>query len=558
MRAADLPARYNAADILDRNVPNRAKKTALSGPAGARSFAEVAEEANRVGNALRTLGLRPGDRVALVLPDLPEWPACFFGTLKAGGIALGVNTLLTPAEHAYILADSEARVLIVHAGLRAAVASALSAASASAEGGLPDLEHVVIVGGQVSEAAADLGKRRPAHDYEPWIAAASPELDPAPTLREDLATLNYSSGTTGTPKGIPHAHKDLPLSAELWGVRCLGLREEDVSYSNAKLFFTYGLGGGMLFPWTVGAGTILNPGPARETATVLRLIERHRPTVFFNAPTGYAAMLAVPDLAGSHDLSSLRLCVSAGEALPAPVWHAWKEMTGLEIIDGIGSTELFHIFISNRPGEVRPGSSGRPVEGYQTRILGDDGHPVERGAVGNLWVRGETAAPFYLNQEELTRETFVGGWVLTGDKYHVDEEGYYWHAGRTDDMLKVGGIWVSPVEVESALAGHPAVIECAVVGMPDADDLIKPKAWVVVAPGFEPSTGLAEELIAHCAREMAAYKRPRWIEFVANLPKTATGKIQRFKLRESFAISGSAAAAFWSQVPNRVPSSGEH
>jgi benzoate-CoA ligase family protein len=558
VKAADLPARYNAADILDRNVPNRARKTALSGPAGARSFAEVAEEANRVGNALRTLGLRPGDRVALVLPDLPEWPACFFGTLKAGGIALGVNTLLTPAEHAYILADSEARVLIMHAGLRAAVASALSAASASAKGGLPDLEHVVIVGGQVSETAADLGKRRPVHDYEPWIAAASPELDPAPTLREDLATLNYSSGTTGTPKGIPHAHQDLPLSAELWGVRCLGLREEDVSYSNAKLFFTYGLGGGMLFPWTVGAGTILNPGPARETATVLRLIERHRPTVFFNAPTGYAAMLAVPDLAGSHDLSSLRLCVSAGEALPAPVWHAWKKMTGLEIIDGIGSTELFHIFISNRPGEVRPGSSGRPVEGYQTRVLGDDGHPVERGAVGNLWVRGETAAPFYLNQEELTGETFVGGWVLTGDKYHVDEEGYYWHAGRKDDMLKVGGIWVSPVEVESALAGHPAVIECAVVGMPDADDLIKPKAWVVVAPGFEPSTGLAEELIAHCAREMAAYKRPRWIEFVANLPKTATGKIQRFKLRESFATSGSAAATFSSRAPNRAPSSGEH
>jgi benzoate-CoA ligase family protein len=556
VRAADLPARYNAAEILEHNLAERAGKTALSGPAGERTFAEVAEEANRVGNALRALGLRPGDRVALLLPDLPEWPACFFGTLKAGGIALGINTLLTPTEHAYMLADGEARVLITHEGLGRAAADALHSGGA-AEGGLPDLEHVVIGGGQVGEGtedadieagnaeaadtvgddavgdAANLGKRLPVHDYEAWIAAVSLDLDPSSTLREDIATLNYSSGTTGTPKGIPHAHKDLALCAELWGVRCLGLREEDVAYSNAKLFFTYGLGGGLLFPWAVGAGTVLNPGPARDTTAVLGLIERHRPTVFCNAPTGYAAMLAVPDLTGSHDLSSLRLCVSAGEALPAPVWHAWKAATGLEIIDGIGSTELFHIFISNRPGEVRPGSSGRPVEGYKPRMLDDDGRPVEQGAIGHLWVKGETAAPFYLNQEALTRETFVGGWVLTGDKYHVDEDGYYWHAGRADDMLKVGGIWVSPVEVESTLAGHPAVIECAVVGMPDADDLIKPKAWVVAAPDSEPSAVLAEELIAHCARGMAAYKRPRWIEFVTELPKTATGKIQRFKLRVS-------------------------
>jgi benzoate-CoA ligase family protein len=541
VRAADLPARYNAAEILEHNLAERAGKTALSGPAGERSFAEVADEANRAGSALRGLGLRPGDRVALLLPDLPEWPACFFGTLKAGGIALGVNTLLTPAEHAYILADSRARVLITHTSLRRATAQALRSGGV-AEGGLADLEHVVIVGGKVGEAeaeagggvgdAADLGKRLPVHDYQAWIAASSPDLDPAPTLREDLATLNYSSGATGTPKGIPHAHKDLPLCAELWAVGCLGLREQDVTYSNAKLFFTYGLGGGLLFPWAVGAGTVLNPRPARETTAVLGVIERQRPSVLCNAPTGYAAMLAVPDLTGSYDLSSLRLCVSAGEALPAPVWHAWRNETGLEIIDGIGSTELFHIFISNRPGEVRPGSSGRPVEGYQTRVRDDDGRPVEQGAIGNLWVKGETAAPFYLNQDALTRETFVGGWVLTGDKYRVDEDGYYWHAGRMDDMLKVGGIWVSPVEVESTLAGHPAVVECAVVGMPDADDLIKPKAWVVASPDLEPTAGLAEELMAHCAREMAAYKRPRWIEFVAELPKTATGKTQRFKLRK--------------------------
>jgi acyl-coenzyme A synthetase/AMP-(fatty) acid ligase len=337
VRAADLPARYNAAEILEHNLAERAGKTALSGPAGERSFAEVADEANRAGSALRGLGLRPGDRVALLLPDLPEWPACFFGTLKAGGIALGVNTLLTPAEHAYILADSRARVLITHTSLRRATAQALRSAGV-AEGGLADLEHVVIVGGKVGEAeaeagggvddAADGGKRLPVHDYQAWIAASSPDLDPAPTLREDLATLNYSSGATGTPKGIPHAHKDLPLCAELWAVGCLGLREQDVTYSNAKLFFTYGLGGGLLFPWAVGAGTVLNPRPARETTAVLGVIERQRPSVLCNAPTGYAAMLAVPDLTGSYDLSSLRLCVSAGEALPAPVWHAWEERDG--------------------------------------------------------------------------------------------------------------------------------------------------------------------------------------------------------------------------------------
>jgi benzoate-CoA ligase family protein len=532
VRAADLPVRYNAAEILEHNLADRAGKTALSIPADertqARTFAEEVEEVNRVGNALRTLGLVPGDRVALLLPDSLEWPACFFGTLKAGGVALGVNTLLTPSEHAYILADSGARVLVTHACLARSASEALHSASAEGAQGLPGLEHVVIVGGG-GDGILEAGL--PFHDYEAWTAAASPDLDAAPTLQEDLATLNYSSGTTGTPKGIPHAHKDMPLCAELWGVRCLGLREEDVTYSNAKLFFTYGLGGGLLFPWAVGAQAVLNPGAARETTAVLGVIERGRPTVFFNSPTGYALMLAVPDLTDRYDLSSLRLCVSAGEALPAPVWHGWKATTGLEIIDGIGSTELFHIFISNRPGEVRAGSSGRPVDGYQTRILADDGNPAAQGEIGNLWVKGETAAPFYVNQEALTEATFVGGWVHTGDKYHVDEEGYYWHAGRADDMLKVGGIWVSPVEVESTLAAHPAVLECAVVGMPDADDLIKPKAWVIAAPGFEPSAGLAEELIAHCAHEMAAYKRPRWIEFVAELPKTATGKIQRFKLR---------------------------
>jgi benzoate-CoA ligase family protein len=534
MRAADLPLRYNAVEILEHNLADRAGKRALEGPAGERTFAEVVGEANRVGNGLRELGVRAEDRVAILLPDSPEWAAAFFGTLKVGGIALGVNTLLTPAEHAYILRDGKARVLITDGSLAPVVAEALE----SAAGGLPDLEQVIVVGDSgrapADEAPADgalAGLSVPSRDYSGWIGAQGAELAPAATHREDFCTLNYSSGTTGMPKGLLHAHKDLALSARLWGVGALGLREDDVAFSNAKLFFTYGLGGSLIFPWSVGASAVLNPGAGWDTPAVLAILERHRPTIFFNAPTGYAAMLAMPDLAREHDLSSLRLCVSAGEALPAPVWHGWKETTGVEIIDGIGSTELFHIFISNRPGEIRPGSSGAPVDGYETKIVDEAGEAVPTGKIGNLLVKGETAALFYLHQEELTRRTFLGEWVWTGDKYRVDEEGYYWHAGRTDDMLKVGGIWVSPVEVESTLLAHSAVTECAVVGLEDSAGLVKPKAWVVLAAGFEGSDRLEEELIEYCVEHMAAYKRPRWIEFTDGLPKTATGKIRRFKLR---------------------------
>ncbi len=533
MKASDLPQRYNAVQILEENLADRADKLALGGPAGERTFSEVSEEANRLGSALLQLGLRSEDPVAILLPDLPEWPACLFGTLRAGGISLGVNTLLTPREHIHILSDSRARVLIVGPSLLANLVAGLRTSDVT----LPDLEQIIVVnddgpsgdGGGFESAEAP----RPLHDYRALVDAASVELAPAPTHREDVATLNYSSGTTGTPKGIPHAHKDLALCAELWGVRCLGLREADITYSNAKLFFTYGLGGGLLFPWYVGAATVLNPGPARDTESVLNLIGQCGPSVFYNAPTGYAAMLAELDRAEAYDLSSLRLCVSAGEALPAPVWQAWREETGLEIIDGIGSTELFHIFISNRPGEIRPGSSGRPVEGYEAKVLDDDDQPAGENVVGNLWIRGESAARSYLNQEELSRQTFVDGWVRTGDKYSMDREGYFWHAGRADDMLKVGGIWVSPVEVESTLAGHPAVLECAVAGMPDSNDLIKPKAWVVTNSDRRPSAELEAELIRYCAEQMAAYKRPRWIEFTEELPKTATGKIRRFKLRET-------------------------
>jgi benzoate-CoA ligase family protein len=314
-------------------------------------------------------------------------------------------------------------------------------------------------------------------------------------------------------------------------VDAIRLSEDDRTFAIAKLFFTYGLGNNLIYPWHLGASVVLSPAPPRVAANVLEIIDRFKPTVLHGVPTNYAALLAVEDFTEKYDLSSLRMCISAGESLPAPIWHAWKKHTGLEIVEGIGTVENFALFLTNRPGDIRPGSTGKPVAGYEIKIVGDDGQPVPRGEVGNLLVKGETASLSYVHQYEKSRWTFRGEWLFTGDKFRVDEDGYYWHVGRADDMLKVGGIWVSPVEVESALISHEAVLEAAVVGQPDQANLIKPKAFVVLKQGFTPSEKLAQALIEHCKQAMAAYKRPRWIEFVDELPKTATGKIQRVKLR---------------------------
>jgi benzoate-CoA ligase family protein len=516
-RASELPERYNAVEILERNLENRADKVALLTADREVTFAEVCAEVNRVGNALIRAGVRPGDRVAILSLDTAEWAIAFFACLKIGAVAVGMNTLLTSAEQAYMLVDSGARILLVHAALLPAAREAL--------GQVPAVEHVVVIGGE-GEAEGDR-----AVSYESWIAEESAELAAADTHRDDFGTLNYSSGTTGQPKGIFHAHRDYALTAQLWGVDVLGIGPTDRTFSVAKLFFTFGLGGNLIFPWYVGASVVLYSGSPRQAKDVLAVIDRFRPTIFYNAPTGYASALAVPDFAESYDVTSLRLGVSAGEALPAPLWHAFHEMTGIELIDGIGSTENFHIFVSNRPGDIRPGSSGRPVPGYECRIVDGDGQPVPRGDIGNLQLKGETAALFYLHDAERSRQTFLGEWLHTGDKYFEDEDGYFWHAGRTDDMLKVGGIWVSPVEVESTLIEHEAVLECAVVGVEDDATLIKPKAYVVLQEGHPGGDETAAALIAHCVERMAAYKRPRWIEFVEELPKTATGKIQRYRLR---------------------------
>ncbi len=515
LKAAELPVYYNAADILEHNLEQRADKKALFSRERNLTFREVSDEANRIGNALRGLGVGFGDVVGLLCFDQPEWVTTFFGTLKVGAVHLGMNTLLTPREFEQILQDSRAKVLVGHEKLLDPIEEIRE--------NLDFLEHVVVIGEP---------RRDGDHVFDAWIADESAELETEKTHREDIATLNYSSGTTGAPKGIPHAHKDLPLTAHNWGLNVLGLGEEDRTFAVAKLFFTFGTGGNLIFPWYVGASSVLYAGSPRQAVNVLEVIDEFNPTVFYTSPTGYASMLAVEGMTEKYDLSSLRQCVSAGEALPAPIWQRWKEATGVDTVDGIGSTEVWHIFISNRPDDIRPGSSGKPVPGYEVKIVDEKFNEVEPGEIGNLLVKGESVALAYLHQYYRSKQTFRGEWLFTGDKYRRDEDGYYWHAGRSDDMMKVGGIWVSPVEVESTLISHDKVLECAVVEERDQDDLVKPKAYVVLNEGVKPGDELAGELIEYCRENMAGYKRPRWIEFVEELPKTATGKVQRFKLRE--------------------------
>ncbi|MBK6768725.1 MAG: benzoate-CoA ligase family protein [Ardenticatenales bacterium] len=527
LRADDLPLEYNAVDILERNLSLRAAKTALHSDTRNLTFGEVSAEVNQVTNGLRSLGVRFGETVAILCLDTPEFVCAFFGTIKAGAVAASFNTLLKPADYRYALDDCRARVLFVDARLLGSIAPIRATARW--------LEHVIVVGGDgagVGEGAGEGAGEVDGVRYGAFVAGQPTAADATPTHRDDFCCLNYSSGTTGEAKGILHAHKDLPLTAHNWGLLTLGLREDDRTFAAAKLFFTFGTGGNLVFPWYVGASVTLFAGPPRDPHALLGVIARHRPTVFYNAPTGYGMLLSLEDLTTANDLSSLRLCVSAGEALPAPIWHAWKARTGLGIVDGIGSTENYHIFVSNRPDDIRPGSSGTPVPGYDVRIVDEGGDGVPDGEIGNLLVRGETAALFYLHQSAKSRTTFLGEWLFTGDKYRRDGDGYYWHEGRSDDMLKVGGIWVSPVEVESALLSHDAVLEVAVVGVPDANDLVKPKAYVVVHAHAVAGDDLAAALIAYCRDVIAEYKRPRWIVFVDDLPKTATGKIQRFRLRD--------------------------
>ena len=513
MKASDLPLYYNAVDILEHNLEERSDKQALFSDPRTLTFGELAAEVNQVANGLKECGVRPGEYVGLLAHDSAEWVACFFGTLKIGAIHIGLNTLLTTDEYDYMLKDSRARVLIVSEAIWDKIDPIRKAN--------PQLEHIIVIG------EGKFGART----YADWIGSQSAECETFGTHREDYATLNYSSGSTGQPKGILHAHKDLILTSVLWGHNVLGMQESDRTFALAKLFFTFGTGGNLLMPFSVGASCVLYAGSPRVATDVLAQVTKFNPTIFFNSPTGYAMSLALPDLLTSYDLSSLRLCVSAGEALPAPIWEQWKETTGLDIIDGIGATEVYHIFISNHPDDIKPGASGKPVPGFEVRVVDENWEDVEQGEIGNLILKGESIALSYLHQYAKSKQTFVGDWLFTGDKYFVDDDGYFHHAGRSDDMLKVGGIWASPMEIESTIISHPAVVECAVVGKTDDSDLVKPKAYVVLMKDQTAGPELEKAIIEYCREKMAGYKRPRWVEFVDALPKTATGKIQRFKLR---------------------------
>jgi benzoate-CoA ligase len=509
-----IPRDYNfAADILDRNLKaGRANKPAYIDPRGTWTYGQLSERVDRFGQVLRTLGMRREERILICLLDTIDWPTAFLGTIKAGMVAIPVNTLMTEDDYRFMLADSRARMLVMSEALYPKFAKLIE--------GCPDLAHVIVAGDNAH------GHQR----FEDLITNAEPEIYTAPTTRDDICFWLYTSGSTGRPKGAVHVHADLRLTDDLYAGPTLGITENDVCYSVAKLFFAYGLGNAMTFPLSLGATTVLLP--ERPTPDgVAAILRKHQVTVFYAVPTFYAAFLASP-AAPQRAETKLRICVSAGEALPPDVGRRWRERYGVDILDGLGSTEMLHIFLSNRPRDVKYGTSGKPVPGYEIRLVGDDGHVITKaGEMGELQVCGPTSAIMYWNNREQSRETFLGEWTRSGDKYVQDEDGYYVYCGRRDDMLKVSGMYVSPFEVEGALQSHSEVLEAAVVAWPDEDELIKPKAFVVLKAADKACDELASALQEHCKQKLAAYKYPRWIEFRADLPKTATGKIQRFKLR---------------------------
>jgi benzoate-CoA ligase len=520
--ALALPERYNAATAFVDGTLDQGwdARVALRAPSGDVTYAQLADLTNRVGNGLRALGVEMEQRVAMLLFDSPAFAATFFGAIKIGAVAVPLNTQMRPQDYQYMLEDGRAHVLVVEAALWPLIAPLRRQ--------LTYLRHVVLVDGASLE---DPALRRGTVAFESLAAGSSAHLDPAPTSRDDAALWLYSSGSTGFPKGCVHLHHDMHCCVELYAKPILGLGAEDVTFSAGKLYFAYGLGNGLYFPLAVGASAVHYPGRI-TAATAFQVISSQRPTVFFGSPTLYAAMLAIPDARERFDTSSLRLCVSASEALPAELFLRWRDRFGVDILDGIGSTEILHIFISNRAGQVRPGSSGQLVPSYEALLLDEEGQPVPQGEIGNLLIAGDSTCAQYWNKHERTRTTILGPWIRTGDKYYQDADGYFWYAGRADDMLKVSGQWVSPVEVESALIGHPAVLEAAVVGREDADGLVKPQAYVVLQAGQVPSDELAEELKQYVKRTLLPHKYPRWIVFVPELPKTSTGKIQRYILRQ--------------------------
>jgi 4-hydroxybenzoate-CoA ligase len=516
----------NAADyFIDRHLrEGRGDRIVFSDPWRSLSYGQLHEAACRFAAGLQAAGIRREQRIVLLLLDTIDFPIAFWGALRAGVIPVPINTLLPPETIAYILEDSRAAALVISAPLLPSVADRL--------GGLAGLRQII-----VSSPDGDTDQPEP----EPGVASFTSLLlpgrsvaTPVPCSPDEVAFWLYSSGSTGAPKGARHLHASLKATAHTYGAQVLQIEPDDLMFSVAKLFFAYGLGNSMTFPMAVGAGAVLLP--ARPTPdVVLETLAHFRPTMFAGVPTLYAALLADPALGPGAGSDRLRRCISAGEPLPEHVGQRWRDRVGVDILDGIGSTEMLHIFVSNSPEDIRYGTTGKPVPGYEVKIIDEVGNEVGGNGAGELVVRGASAAEGYWNQREKSRRTFRGEWTHTGDTYIRDADGYYRYCGRSDDMLKVGGIWVSPFEVEEALIGHAAVLEAAVVGHSDADGLIKPRAFVVLQESAHGGdrTALTAELQEYVKQRIGVWKYPRWIEFPDNLPKTATGKIQRFKLRQT-------------------------
>lgn len=505
---------YNAAvDLLERNLPLRGSKTAVIDDQGSYSYAELADRVDRFAGYLADLGLPVESRILLCLQDTINFPAACLGAIKAGLVPVMVNPLLTSADLEYMLWDSRARLLVASASAWPGLASVV--------GGQRHLEHILVADGEAPEGTVS---------FASVLETAMPIAAAAETRADEPCLWQYSSGTTGRPKGTIHSHGNVRRLMELYPQEILGLNEQDVTFSAAKLFFGYGFGNGLIFPFSVGATVVLMAGRPTVDEVWKRLVQ-HRPTIFFGVPTLYASLLDSADAPGSDQLA-LRICTSAGEALPKPLGERWKDRYGVDLLDGIGSTEMFHIFLTNRPGDLQYGTTGLPVEGYELRLVGDDGQLVEDGEVGELHVKGPTSALGYWCNREKTQETFLGAWTRTGDKFLRAPDGRYVYCGRSDDMLKVSGIYVSPFEVENALLEHEAVREVAVVGWADEGGLIKPKAFIVLHESAPAPSDLEARLKSHVKALLAPYKYPRWVEFVEILPKTATGKIERYKLRQ--------------------------
>jgi benzoate-CoA ligase len=512
-----IPRSYNAAfDLLQRNLlVGRADKPAFIDDQTSLTYGELDRRSAAFANVLNALGIEMEQRILLCLQDTVDFPIAFLGAVKAGIVPIPVNTLLTQSDYAYMLNDSRARLALV--------SEPLLPLFETLRAQCPYLRHLLVAGGQGGQPTS----------LSRLMSTASASFTVVETQSDEPCFWLYSSGSTGAPKGTVHVHGSLIQTAELYARPILGITPNDRCFSAAKLFFAYGLGNALTFPMSVGATSILMAERATPAAVFARFA-RHKPTIFGGVPTLYAAMLASPDLARC-DAGSLRCCTSAGEPLPAELGRRWAQHFHVDILDGIGSTEMLHIFLSNRPGDIQYGTTGKPVPGYNVRLVDDNGRLVARGEPGELQIQGPTSALFYWNNCERTRSIFLGQWIRSGDKYTQREDGYFVYAGRTDDMLKVGGIYVSPVEVEAALVSHESVLEAAVVGREDKDELVKPAAYVVLKPGVAESEELRTTLQLHVKSRLAPYKYPRWIEFIAELPKTATGKIQRFKLRAAAA-----------------------